>query len=571
MHNQHKEWDMEFREEEEEQLDRSTLAAHLGAIDRRSFLKTLLAAGISAVFAVDLADQAAMAADNQRARRAHFLASYDYIVVGAGAAGCVLANRLSANPAVNVLLLEPGSANLDQPKLYDPTLWPLNLGSETDWAYVSAPQAGLNGRELPLAAGRVIGGSASINGCVWVRGDARDYLAWERAAGPEWGAFRMFSNFRRIESYSGGHDPRRGRNGPIATTTLAADHPLTRPLIEAGREFGLREVSFNGGPLLDGVGLGDVNIRDGRRSGPAQDYLLPALSRPNLTLLTGVEVLSLIIEGGVCRGVNAVAGNAPVTFRADAEVVLSAGTLRSPKILLNSGVGPADDLRALGIAVHADSPRVGRGLQDGVSVTGVEFQTRQLLAPPIGNKLGCFYYARTNPAWEGPNLQIISTQFGTGSDPGASFMLIPCLIKPRSRGELRLTSADPRSPARIDPRCLSAPEDLEALSRGLELATEIGLSRRLSSITNGVAFPGRLSRAQRIAYIRNAAYTSDHPTSTCAIGSDHRSVLDPKLRVRGVRGLRVADASAMPELPASNIHAPTLMLAENAARLMGFS
>ncbi len=561
---------MEIREEEQEQLDRLTLAAHLGAMDRRRFLKTLLAAGVSAAFAVELADQAAMAAENQSARRAHLLASYDYIVVGAGAAGCVLANRLSANPAVNVLLLEPGSSDLDQPKLYDPTLWPLNLGSETDWAYVSAPQAGFNGRELPLAAGRVIGGSASINGCAWVRGDAREYLAWERAAGPEWGVFRMFSNFHRVESYSGARDPRRGRNGPIATTTLSAGHPLTRPLIEAGREFGLGEVAFNGAPLIDGVGPSDVNIRDGRRSGPAQGYLLPALSRPNLTLLTGVEVMSLIIEGGVCRGVNAVSGDAPVRFRADTEVVVSAGALRSPKILLLSGIGPADDLRALGIAVHANSPRVGRNLQDGVSVTGVEFQTRQPLAPPVGNALGCFYYARTNPAWEGPNLQIISTQFGTGSDSSASFLLVPSLIKPRSRGELRLTSADPRSPARIDPRCLSAPADVEALSRGLELATDIGLSQRLSSITNGVAFPGRLSREQRIAYIRNASYTSDHPSSTCAIGTDQRSVLDHKLRVRGIRGLRVVDASAMPELPASNIHAPTLMLAENAARLMGF-
>ncbi len=561
---------MEIREEEQEQLDRLTLAAHMGAIDRRSFLKTLLAAGVSAAFAAELAGQAAMAAENQSARRAHLLASYDYIIVGAGAAGCVLANRLSANPAVNVLLLEPGSANLDQPKLYDPTLWPLNLGSETDWAYTSAPQAGFNGRELPLAAGRVIGGSASINGCVWVRGDARDYLAWERAAGPQWGVFRMFSNFHRIESYSGAPDPRRGRDGPIGTTTLAEGHPLTRPLIEAGREFGLNEVSFNGNALIDGVGPGDLNIRDGRRSGPAQGYLLPVLSRPNLTLLTGVEVMSLIIEGGVCRGVNAVSGDTPVRFRADTEVVVSAGALRSPKILLLSGIGPADDLRALGIAVHANSPRVGRGLQDGVSVTGVEFQTRQPLAPPIGNGLGCFYYARTNPAGEGPNLQLISTQFGTGSDPSASFLLIPSLIKPRSRGEFRLTSADPRSPARIDPRCLSAPEDLETLSKGLKLATEIGLSRRLSSITNGVAFPGRLSRAERIAYIRNAAFTSDHPSSTCAMGTDQRSVLDPKLRVRGVRGLRVVDASAMPELPASNIHAPTLMLAENAARLMGF-
>ena len=561
---------MAFREEEEKQLDRLTLAAHLGAIDRRRFLKTLLAAGVSAAFAVELADQAAMAAENQSARRAHLLASYDYIVIGAGAAGCVLANRLSANPAVNVLLLEPGSANLDQPKLYDPTLWPLNLGSETDWAYVSAPQAGFNGRELPLAAGRVIGGSASINGCAWVRGDARDYLAWERMAGPEWGVFRMFSNFHRIESYSGAPDRRRGHDGPIGTNTLAAGHPLTRPLIEAGREFGLNEVSFNGNPLIDGAGPGDVNIRDGRRSGPAQGYLLPVLSRPNLTLLTGVEVMSLIIEGGVCRGVNAVSGDMPARFRADTEVVVSAGALRSPKILLLSGIGPADDLRALGIAVHVDSPRVGRGLQDGVSVTGVEFQTRQSLAPPIGNGLGCFYYARTNPAGEGPNLQIISTQFGTGSDPSASFLLVPSLIKPRSRGEFRLTSADPRSPARIDPRCLSAPEDLETLSKGLKLATEIGLSRRLSSITNGVAFPGRLSRKQRIAYIRNAAFTSDHPSSTCAMGLDKRSVLDPKLRVRGVLGLRVVDASAMPELPASNIHAPTLMLAENAARLMGF-
>ncbi|MGN6150969.1 MAG: GMC family oxidoreductase [Lysobacteraceae bacterium] len=561
---------MEFRGEDEKQLDRLTLAAHLGTVDRRRFLKTLIAAGVSAVFAAELSEQAAMAADNQRTRRANLLASYDYIVVGAGAAGCVLANRLSANPAVNVLLLEPGSADVDQPKLYDPALWSLNLGSETDWAFTSAPQAGFNGRELPLAAGRVIGGSASINGLAWVRGDAREYLAWERIAGPEWGAFRMISNFHRIESYAGAPDPRRGRHGPIGATTLVADHPLTRPMIEAGREFGLREVAFNAAPLVDGVGPSDLNIRDGRRSGPAQGYLLPVLSRPNLTLLTGVEVMSLIIEGGVCRGVNAVAGDTPVRFRADGEVVLSTGALRSPKLLLQSGVGPADDLRALGIAVHADSPRVGRGLQDGVSVTGVEFQTRQTLPPAVGNGLGCFFYTRTNPGSEGPNLQIISTQFGTGAEPGDSFLLVPCLIKPHSRGELRLTSADPRAPARIDPRCLTAPEDLEILSRGLELTTEIGLSRGLSSIANGVAFPGRLSRQARIAYIRDASYTSDHPTSTCAMGLDHRSVLDPKLRVRGVRGLRVVDASAMPQLPASNIQAPTLMLAENAARLMGF-
>jgi choline dehydrogenase len=555
-------------------LNALSVAAYTGRIDRRTFLNTLLKAGIAGAVAAVWADHAALAAENQTKRRADLRTGYDYIIVGAGAAGCVLANRLSADPSASVLVIEAGPGGLDQPRITDPFVWFTNIGSDLDWARLTVPQSRLDDRTLLLPAGRVVGGSSSINGTVWLRGDERDYDAWAKAGGPTWGFDPARRAFTKIEDYSGEGGSERGRHGPIPVGRPAAKHPLSPLLLRAAEEIGLPRVELNERPQLDGTGYVDENVDPhGRRVGAAQAYLLPALARPNLTLLILAEATGLLFAGHRCRGVSVVYEGRPREFAADRDVVLCAGAFGTPKLLLLSGIGPADELRKVGIRPWRDLPIVGQNLQDHVLLGGIHFPTSRELPPPVANGIPTVAYLRTNPPREAPNVQLVTTHFAFTStvyDTREAYVVWPAVIKPTSRGRVRLASADPTASLLIDPNYLGTAADRTALQRGLEWALEVGNARALDPWRRGALRLRDLAPDGPDAFIESHASTYFHHVGTCAFGRDPgRSVVNAQdLRVWGIDGLRVTDASAIPEIPSVNTHVPVLILAELAAEMI---
>ncbi|MPZ38114.1 MAG: NAD(P)-binding protein [Rhizobiales bacterium] len=548
-------------------------AAYFGRISRRSFIKGLVAAGFTVAAARDMAEQAAHAQSNQAARIANLKNEYDFIIVGAGASGCVLAQRLSQDGRASVLVIEGGGTNLDQDKIRDPRVYARNFGTDTDWGYKSTPQKHLNNRVIVAPVGKIIGGGSSINATVWLKGDKADYDQWEAAAGPNWSFNHIVRNFKKVERYAGGESVIRGGEGMIATRKPAVDHPATRAFIESAVGLGKKEeLDVNDvASLTNIVGQQDINVTaDMRRISAAHAYLLPALSRGNLTLLPATTVTRLDIAGEDCRGVIATVDGQERRFSAVREVIVCAGGLQSPKLLMLSGIGPADHLRQFGIAVVKDAPQVGANLHDHMLVRLV-FATKVPMAPPVDTGHAGITYHRSSSSLAGPNIQI----FGRLNAPNVpnlpsdhGYLTMPGLMKPASRGTVRLASADPSAPLMVDPNYFAEQADVDAYVASVELATAIGNGKGFDGIRKEqVSIPGA-GRAQIIDYIRANAATYFHFVGTCAMGSALTAPVDEDLRVRGVRRLRVADASVMPVIPCCNTHAPTLSLAERAAELV---
>jgi choline dehydrogenase len=548
-------------------------AAYAGRLDRRSFCKALVAAGVSAAIASDMAEHAALAQSVQSAQLADLKAEYDYVIVGAGSSGCVLANRLSADGRSTVLLIEGGGTNIEQEKISDPRVYTHNFGTDTDWGYKSTPQAHLNNRVIVAPVGKVIGGGSSINATVWLKGDKADYDAWEEAAGPGWGFDAIVSNFKRAERYAGGESAIRGGAGMIATRKPALGHPVTGAFITSAVALGKREqLDVNNVPdTADIAGQQDINVgTDMRRISAAHGYLLPALSRSNLTLLTLATVTKLDIAGGQCRGVFASVAGEARRFAAAKEVIVCGGGLQSPKLLMLSGIGPADHLRAHGIAVVADSPRVGANLHDHLLVRLV-FSTKTALPPQVDTGHAGITYHKSNTSLRGPDIQIfgrLNAPNVTGLKPEEGYLTMPGLLKPKSRGTVRLASADPASAPLVDPNYFADPADVDAYVTSVELAMAIGNGKGFDEMRKEqLSIPGA-KRAEIIDYIRANAATYFHFVGTCAMGKDAGAPLDEALRVRGVSCLRVADASAMPVITCCNTNAPTISLAERAAEIV---
>ncbi|MCE3604775.1 GMC family oxidoreductase [Massilia sp. P8910] len=536
---------------------------------RRDFLASLIALGASTIGMGAFGSYAQAAQSSQSAA---LKSSYDYIIVGAGSAGCLLADRLSATGA-SVLLIEAGGDNINQPKIANVGLWLQNLSTETDWARLSTPQPHLANRQALAPGGKILGGSGSINAMIWLRGDPRDYAQWHRLVGQEWNPGALDRSYLKLTQPAAqgaqGTALRHGHGARITVGRYAESHMLTAPFLAASAETGLRRIEINAGRPLDGYGLAEANATpDGRRSGPAQAMLVPALVRPNLKVLPNTLISKLLIQGSVCRGVEAVVDNVTVRISATRETIVSAGALESPKILMLSGLGPADQLAALGIQVHQAMPAVGANLQDHMHTT-MAFKSKVMLPEPVSNGLSTMSYYSTGYGRGAPDLQLMGMQypFGASMPTGTGYAISAFLAKPRSRGNARLVSADPKQAMAIDPHYLEQGIDQENMLHGLERAIEIGSSRALNGIYNGLLTTASLrSRAEKLAYIAQNAGAGLHFLGTCSAGRDAAtSVVDANFKVWGMERLRVVDASVIPEMPAVNIQASVLTVAQLAA------
>ena len=564
---------MDERESRGEAVNALINSAYAGRIDRRTFVRGLVAAGVTAAAARDMAEHAARAQANQAAQRANLKDEYDYVIVGAGSAGCVMAHRLSENSRFSVLVIEGGGTNLDQEKIVNPLLYPTNFGTDTDWGNKTVPQANLNNRTIVAPIGKIIGGGSSINATVWLKGDKADYDTWEAAAGPNWSFASVIKGFKRAERYAGGEAEFRGGSGMIATRKPALEHPVTVGFIAAAKALGKDEhLDINNvASLTNATGQQDINVDTNmRRISAAHAYLLPALTRSNLTLLPNTTVTKLAISGGECRGVEALVDGATRRFTAAKEVILCAGGLHSPKILMLSGVGPAAHLRQIGIPVAVDSPAVGSNLHDHLLIR-LFFSTKDKLPPRADTGHAGITYHRTSNVSAGPNIQIFGRSEAPGLPnlkPNEAFMILPGLTKPKSRGTVRLVSTDPLAAIAVDPNYLGDPADIDDYIAGVEFAIALGNANGFDDMRQQqLTLPGA-GKAQIADYVRSTALTYFHFVGTCAMGKDASAPVDEALRLRGVGRLRVVDASVMPMIPCCNTNAPTLSLAERAADII---
>ncbi|OJA50992.1 hypothetical protein BGV66_00810 [Burkholderia ubonensis] len=528
---------------------------------RRAFLGKLAALGAGAAGIGEFSRfiDTAEASQIERLRD-----SYDYVIVGAGSAGCLLADRLSASGA-SVLLIEAGDNRLGQSKVALVADWLRNLGSDTDWARVSVPQTQLDGRQQASPAGRTWGGSGSINAMIWLRGDPRDHRAWQQLVGPEWNPADLTRAYLQVTQASQTCGPTASR---ITVGRYADRHPLTAAYLAAGASTGLAQIELNAGRRLDGTGVSEVNATaDGRRAGPAQAFLAPALTRQNLKVLSNVVVSKLVLQGTTCRGVEVRLGSSVLTIYATRETIVSAGAAASPQLLMLSGLGPLDQLAPLNIQVRQDMPAVGRNFHDHLLLS-VTYKARTAIAPQVSNGVSTMaYYGGT--AFSAPTIQVAGMQYPFGGPlaAGEGYTLIPFLAKPRSRGVARLVSADPRQSLALDPNYLADAIDRDTMIAALDRALDIGAARALASYNGGLQSSAPLrTRTDKLAFIRQNAAPGLHFVGSCAAGRDPAtSVVDARFRVWGIQNLRVVDASVIPEIPAVNIQPSVLTVAQLAA------
>ena len=521
---------------------------------------------------------------------------YDYIIVGAGSAGCVLAARLSADSGVSVLLLEAGPAD-DADEIHAPAALSRLFQTTYDWNYTTVPQHRAAGRSIYWPRGRMLGGSSSMNAMVYIRGNRRDFQIWRDEHGcTGWGYEDLMPYFRRAEDNSRGASPYHGVAGPLAVSDLRYKSQACEAFIAAAREQGATANEDFNGPRQDGVGWYQVTQRNGRRCSAATAYLHPAMSRPNLTVHTGALVTKILIEGDHAIGVSYLRQGQVETARANAEVILCGGAVNSPQLLMLSGIGPADDLIEVGIDVVADSPGVGANLSDHPAVpviwstprvrglwekSGNAGALRWRLThrgPLTSNVAESGGFAHSGPGLSAPDLQlhVLPAPYrdqGLADPAQRAMTVLVGLVDVRSRGRIRLRSADPRHRPAVDPGYLSDGDaDARALVAGLKMSREFVTARPMAAICRSEITPGAHVRsdAELLDYVRAGLVTLFHPVGTCAMGGASRrnSVVDPELRVRGLTGLRVVDASVMPVVPRGNTNAPVIAVAERAADLI---
>ena len=525
---------------------------------------------------------------------------HDYIIVGAGSAGCVLANRLSEDPAVRVLLLEAGGDDGHMFLRVPIGVGKLHEGRMFDWHYDTVAEEGMAGRELMTLRGKVLGGSSSVNMMAFTRGSAGDFDRWARNGATGWAWNEVLPYFKRVESWEGGETPLRGGSGPVAVEFAKTDDAIEDALYAAAAACGYpRTADYNSESV--GFGRTQFSIRNGRRASASRAYLRGIMKRPNLTVLTHATARRVLLDGTRAHGVEYERDGVTATAEAEREVILSGGSFNTPQLLMLSGIGPADHLREFGIATVAALP-VGDNLQDHLK--GVLLWQRR---PPRGPfhkllrydrvalamvraylfgsgpatvmPLGIQAYVKSSPELAVPDLEFMFRTAPLGAGPyfpgvlppyADAFGIDPVILHPQSRGTVRLRSTDPRVPVRIQYNYFSDPADIAKMREGFRRAREIGNQPALDAFRGAELRPGAdVATDEAIdAHLRSTSTTVSHPVSTCRMGTGEDCVLDPELRVRGIEALRVVDASAMPDLVSAHTNAAVYMMAEKAADMI---
>jgi choline dehydrogenase len=520
--------------------------------------------------------------------------THDYVIVGAGSAGCVLANRLSEDPSVRVLLLEAGGSDRSM-KIKIPAAFPQQFHTKLDWDFATEPEPHVDGRELFIPRGKALGGSSSMNAMLYVRGRPLDYDSWEAQGAPGWGYADVLPYFIKAEDNVRGASQYHGAGGPLRVSEQRSPRPLNRRLLAATEAAGIPRIDDYNGPEQDGVSMFQVTQKNGRRFSAADAYLRPAMGRPNLEVRTGVQVLGVELDGTRATGVRLGRGRGGVeVVRAAREVLLSAGAISSPQLLLLSGIGPAAELEAAGVEVRHDLPGVGRNLQDHPFVTMIwevsdtdtlygADRPRSLLEWLVrrSGKLSSTVaevvaFTRTRGGLPAADIQYhmgaaYFEDHGAEEYDGHCMVIAPVLVSPKARGQVWLRSADPLAKPRIITNALSEPEDLESMVAGMQLAREIAAQVPLTEVTIKELKPGSatVDRPELEADLRRRLMLIYHPVGTARMSDTHElAVVDSHLRVHGLEGLRVVDASVMPIIVGGNTNAPTIMIAERAADLI---
>ncbi|WP_249998562.1 GMC family oxidoreductase [Actinoplanes sp. M2I2] len=501
---------------------------------------------------------------------------FDVIVCGAGSAGSTVAGLLATYPSLRVLLLEAGPDDADE-RVSDPDRWPENLGSERDWGYLTEPSRQVADRRLFYSMGKGLGGGSSINVGVWSRGHRTDWDDLARISADErWNYRSILETYRRLETWRGSPDPdRRGMRGPIHVQPAQPTHPFFSAMLAGAEAAGLRRFDSPNGELAEqgaGCAVRDEIVEDGQRRSPYQTLVVPRLHQPNLTVLTGTLITRVLFEGSTAVGVEVVSGGRVVRYRATREVVLSLGAVQTPKILMQSGLGPAAHLEDRGITVRGDLPGVGANLDDHLLFGCVWGAGESELPPPPRAQAVCFWGSDGRP--ESPQFVMYSgasafmspeaeTRYGR-PDPAFTFLLG---MRLRSRGSVRL-GADSSSPPVIETGFFEDPDDVRDAVAAYRFAAEIGQSQPMGPYRGSRAIPGPVSDAEVATYLRHAASTFWHQCGTARIGTDERAVVDSELRVRGFDNLRVADASVLPRVTSGNTMAPCVAIGARAAELI---
>jgi choline dehydrogenase-like flavoprotein len=532
-------------------------------------------------------------AENGREEFAHH---YDYIIVGAGAAGCVLANRLSECGRYRVALVEAGGPDR-HPLIHIPAGVAGLIGHpELDWRYATVPQEGASNRRIQLPRGRVLGGCTSTNGMVYFRGHPNDYDEWAAIGCTGWNYAEVLPYFVRSEDNIVFDGPWHGSNGPMRVSSYHRPNELAQRFVDAGAAMGYSVIEDFNGPDPAGFGLRQATIRQGRRESAATAFLKPARGRPNLSVITGALVDRIILEDRKATGVRILRKENAERLTARREVIVSAGSYGSPAILERSGIGDAVRLHALGVSVSHNLPSVGRNLQDHL-VVPVQATTRSSLpyvvdwgvlprlvknaaeyvlfrrGPLASNVFEATGFINTSETKQRPDVQLIFMPMHRGPSPlprQRGYGILVGLLRPRSTGEVHIASADPDEAPLIDPAFLSDTGDFEPLLKGIGIARELLRTPAFQELHSTELLPGAEVRERTALedFVRQNCVTVHHPVGTCRMGSDNASVTDPSLRVRGVQGLRVVDSSVMPRIIGGNTAAPVIMIAEKASDLI---